>query len=320
MSLVSVIIPVYNTSRWLPRCLGSVREQRLRDLEIVCVDDGSTDVSAEWVAEQVRQDGRIRLISQPNQGLSVARNTGLRATAAPFVYCLDSDDFIHAQLLELAVAALGDRRADFALVDYLKVPPEAHPAEADVVYAEGGAVPTQWMPHPLRAFLRRNESPDIWRFVYRRAALGTLQFVPGLRYEDLDFTYRFLRRVSCGVWLHAPLHFYAQTPNSLLRHPVTCSDLRTYAWIVRHLHQDARGDRTAARLFVRKLFPRILKNMWKRVRNASKDNPELAELAPLSDSLTAGLLRDRVLSLFAFSPKWQWHLLLLLLRGKEAHA
>ena len=180
MPTVSVIIPVYNTSKWLDRCLESVRRQRLGDLEILCVDDGSRDDSAERLTALARQDGRIRVLHQRNKGLSEARNIGLRETSAGLVYFLDSDDFIHEQLLELAVGALeGNPRAAFALVDYLKVASDACPSEATIVYPEGEPPPTRTMANPLREFLKDNESPDVWRFVYRREALGALRFVPG---------------------------------------------------------------------------------------------------------------------------------------------
>ncbi len=306
MPTVSVIIPVYNTSKWLDRCLESVRRQRLRDLEILCVDDGSRDDSAERLAALARQDGRIRVLHQRNKGLSEARNIGLRETSTGLVYFLDSDDFIHEQLLELAVGVLeGNPRAAFALVDYLKVAPDACPSEATIVYPEGEPPPTRTMANPLREFLRDNESPDVWRFVYRREALGALRFVPRLRYEDLDFTYRFLRRVSAGVWIHAPLHFYVQTPNSLLRHPFTEDDARFYVWILRHLRDDFAEMPRAWRLLRRRLYPRVLKAMWKEILKQGANGEDIAALARETWVLTDKLFREHIICRRHFSPKWQ---------------
>ena len=306
MPTVSVIIPVYNTSKWLDRCLESVRRQRLRDLEILCVDDGSRDDSAERLAALARQDGRIRVLHQRNKGLSEARNIGLRETSAGLVYFLDSDDFIHEQLLEFAVAALEKNpQAAFALVDYLKVEPDAHPPEAEAVYPNGRVPSIRTMAHPLREFLRDNESPDVWRFVYRREALGALRFVPRLRYEDLDFTYRFLRRVSAGVWIHAPLHFYVQTPNSLLRHPFTEDDARFYVWILRHLRDDFAETPRAWRLLRRRLYPRVLKAMWKEILKQKAGGANIAALARETWVLTDKLFREHIICRRHFSPKWQ---------------
>lgn len=306
MPTVSVIIPVYNTSKWLDRCLESVRRQRLRDLEILCVDDGSRDDSAERLTALIRQDGRIRVLHQRNKGLSEARNIGLRETSAGLVYFLDSDDFVHEQLLELAVGALeGNPRAAFALVDYLKVAPDACPSEAKIVYPEGALPSTRTMANPLREFLKDNESPDVWRFVYRREALGALRFVPRLRYEDLDFTYRFLRRVATGIWLHAPLHFYVQTPNSLLRHPFTEDDARFYVWILRHLRDDFAETPRAWRLLRRRLYPRVLKAMWKEILKQGANGENIEALARETWVLTDKLFREHIICRRHFSPKWQ---------------
>lgn len=77
-ALVSTIVPVYNSAPWLRRCLDSLRCQSYRNLEIVCVNDGSSDNSLEILEEYAQQDSRIRVVSQSNRGLAAARNTGLQ--------------------------------------------------------------------------------------------------------------------------------------------------------------------------------------------------------------------------------------------------
>ena len=77
--MVSVIIPVYNVEPWLCECLDSAVRQTLREIEIICVNDGSTDASTEILREYAEHDSRIQIISQENRGLSEARNTGVRA-------------------------------------------------------------------------------------------------------------------------------------------------------------------------------------------------------------------------------------------------
>ena len=75
--VVSVIIPVYNVEKYLPRCLDSVLGQSFRDIEVICIDDGSTDSSSEILRSYAQKDARIRIISQENRGVSAARNAGL---------------------------------------------------------------------------------------------------------------------------------------------------------------------------------------------------------------------------------------------------
>ena len=100
MPRVSVIIPVYNTERYLTQCLESIVSQTLEDIEIICVNDGSKDGSADILRDYARRDRRVIVIDQPNQGLSAARNAGASAAAGDYLYFLDSDDYIERDALE----------------------------------------------------------------------------------------------------------------------------------------------------------------------------------------------------------------------------
>lgn len=109
--VVSVIVPFYNTRRFLAKCLASITAQSLDAFEILCVDDGSTDGSAELVESLSKTDPRIRLLRHGrNRGLGAARNTGVRAARADYIAQIDSDDFIDPTMLEVlhATAIAGD--------------------------------------------------------------------------------------------------------------------------------------------------------------------------------------------------------------------
>ena len=98
--LFSVIIPVYNVESYLRDCLDSVLNQTFADWEAICVNDGSTDESASILDECVERDHRIKVITQPNGGLSSARNTGIKATSGDYLLFLDSDDWLETNALE----------------------------------------------------------------------------------------------------------------------------------------------------------------------------------------------------------------------------
>ena len=91
---VSVIIPVYNTEKYVRQAVESIRQQTLKDIEIIIVNDGSTDGSMTILEELAAQDERIKLFSQENQGLSVTRNVGLSHSTGEYVYFMDSDDLL----------------------------------------------------------------------------------------------------------------------------------------------------------------------------------------------------------------------------------
>ncbi len=111
---ISVIIPVYNTSAYLPRCLKSVQGQTYRDLEIILVDDGSTDGSSELCDEYARSDARIKVVHRENGGAAAAKNTGLDAATGDCIGFVDSDDWIEADMYEYLLSLLAKHDADIA--------------------------------------------------------------------------------------------------------------------------------------------------------------------------------------------------------------
>ncbi|MCD7886636.1 MAG: glycosyltransferase [Clostridiales bacterium] len=112
---VSVIIPVYNVERYLAQCLDSILGQTLQDIEVICVDDGSTDGSPAILEEYARQDGRMQVLYQRNQYAGVARNRGLAAAQGDYVIFLDSDDFFAPEMLEKTTQAARERNADIVI-------------------------------------------------------------------------------------------------------------------------------------------------------------------------------------------------------------
>ena len=98
--LVSVIVPVYNCERYISACLDSIINQTLRDIEIVCVNDGSTDSSLDILKSYATSDSRIVVIDQDNMGPGGARNTGLYNSSGKYVIFIDSDDYIDSTMLE----------------------------------------------------------------------------------------------------------------------------------------------------------------------------------------------------------------------------
>ena len=112
---VSVIIPVYNAEAYLEQCLDSVESQTLRDIEIICVDDGSTDASLAILRQHAEKDGRVRILQQKNQYAGVARNNGMAAASGEYYIFLDADDFFESVLLETLYTRGQELNADMVL-------------------------------------------------------------------------------------------------------------------------------------------------------------------------------------------------------------
>lgn len=97
---VSIIVPIYNVAAYLQRCMDSLLNQTLRDIEIILVDDGSPDNCPQMCDEYAKQDNRIKVIHKKNEGLGYARNTGLEATCGEFIAFIDSDDYVDVSMYE----------------------------------------------------------------------------------------------------------------------------------------------------------------------------------------------------------------------------
>lgn len=211
MPSVSIVLPVYNGENYLAEAVDSVIGQAFHDWELIIVDDGSTDSSGAVADKYLMADSRVRVIHAPNGGLSVARNRGIEAARAPWIYFLDADDAMHPFALEalvkaveldsdvdLAVAGFCFDRAQFvgATYDFELMSPERL-VEA-TLYQEPGIVHTAWGK------------------LYRSEIFAKEQFTPGLYYEDLDFFYRYVLHCRATAVSRAPLYFYRQHPASIM--------------------------------------------------------------------------------------------------------
>lgn len=123
--LVSVVLPIYNVEKYLAKCLESVTEQTYRELEIICINDGSPDGSENIVRSFMEKDERIRLINQKNQGLSGARNTGIENASGEYIMFLDSDDWINPETIETALAEIKKENAQLVMWSYIREFPQA---------------------------------------------------------------------------------------------------------------------------------------------------------------------------------------------------
>ena len=116
--MISIIVPVYNAAPYLPQCLDSLVNQTYRDIEIICVNDGSTDNSLDILKAYAERDSRILVIHQENQGLSDARNKGLKNARGEWVMFVDSDDWIDISTCQITLETVHAHQADVVMWTY----------------------------------------------------------------------------------------------------------------------------------------------------------------------------------------------------------
>ncbi|GEM_PF-361190 len=118
MPRVSVIIPCYNVEQYLPECLDSILNQTLKDLEIILINDGSTDGSGQIIDSYAQADPRFIIVHQKNMGVSAARNKGLTLASAPYILFIDSDDWIEAEMIKALYQKAERTSADIVVCNY----------------------------------------------------------------------------------------------------------------------------------------------------------------------------------------------------------
>ena len=119
--LVSIIIPIYNLENYIEYCLNSVVNQTYKELEILCIDDGSTDKSAEIIKRFASSDSRIKYFYQDNAGVSAARNKGLDEATGEYVMFVDGDDYIHSQMVDIMVDTALKSKTECVFCDFMRV-------------------------------------------------------------------------------------------------------------------------------------------------------------------------------------------------------
>ena len=208
---VSVIIPVYNTQALLPRCLESVTAQTLREIEIVCVDDGSTDSSLALLKDWAQRDDRIVVISQANGRQGKARNTALNVARGEYVGMVDSDDYVPADYFEKLYSAACRHNADIAVCGILK---EKLPANKNVISFDAEQVVSA----PTEKLALCKCPPDFYVYnkLYRRSMLEklSLRFAENVQYEDVEFVMRAVCESGAMVTVPGVSYRYVLNPSS----------------------------------------------------------------------------------------------------------
>ena len=217
MPKVSVIIPVYNVEKYLSECLDSVINQTLKDIEIICINDGSTDASGAILDEYAKKDKRIKVFSQKNKGLSVTRNSGLQKSTGDLVYFLDSDDYISPYTLEYLINALIKDNSDIAL-GHVKCFGDV---SADILESKQHGFDyyeKKTGVYKIGLDVRKEMSIISCNKLYRKSIIDQfeIRFPEGLINEDEYWLWAYLIHCNTYSFVDENLYFYLQRPSSIM--------------------------------------------------------------------------------------------------------
>lgn len=220
--MISVIIPVYNVANYLPACLDSVLAQTYRDIEVIVVEDGSTDGSGDICDDYACRDARVSVFHQPNGGPSAARNKGLEMARGEYISFIDCDDVVHERYLEVLLDEMNLHHADIVQSPYQIIPeskrndysPNRLKQPLPKNYQTKVLTSEQAMLSMLYQQGMADSSPCK---LFHRSLFEGLRFPVVYRvYEDLYAMAQVYPHIERMVWIDVPMYFYFKQDNGTL--------------------------------------------------------------------------------------------------------
>lgn len=199
MVKVSIIVPVYNGESYIDRCLDSLLKQTLQDIEIILVNDGSTDDTLKIISKY--EDPKLKVISIENQGQGKARNIGVTYAKGEYLGFVDSDDYVDEKMFQSLYDVTLKSRADLVICPYYRVT-----SQQEILFVE--------MMNCKHDYLNINTSP--WNKLFKTSVWKNhqIQFAENLWYEDLQAVLSFLFVAERVEWTNIPFYYYVQRDNS----------------------------------------------------------------------------------------------------------
>ena len=217
--MISIIVPVYNVESYLKECLESIRQQTFKDIEVILVNDGSTDGSREICERYCEKDIRFRLINQENQGQSVARNRGVKESVGQFIMFVDSDDVINTNVLEVLLPYM---KTDVDIVEcrMTRKKEEFFLNKTSTIVFEGNSKEAI-----LNCIAFKEVKYCAFKKLYRREIVQKIPFLEGYIYEDVFTGINYLKHIRKIVVIDYIGYYYRVHANSTMTKSFNEKDL-----------------------------------------------------------------------------------------------
>ena len=212
MSKVSIIIPVYNVEKYLARCLETLINQTFTDIEIICIDDGSTDNSVKILDNYAAKESRIKVIHQANCGPSVARNRGMKIASGKYISFVDSDDWIDLNFIEKLYNAAEKNNADIAAASIIRK--RQNSEKFRIHYTAEIKVET------LQEKIALCDVPKccyIWNKLYKKTLINDSFFKEGVYFEDVLWLPEVLKKSEKTITVPNINYYYWANPKSIVK-------------------------------------------------------------------------------------------------------
>jgi glycosyltransferase involved in cell wall biosynthesis len=209
---ISIIVPIYNAAKYLPKCIESILNQTHKDLEIILVDDGSTDESGKIADEYSKKDGRIKVIHKEHGGNTEGRNMALKVASGKFIGFVDHDDFIETDMYEILLSALHKYDADIVQCAHYKI------NEKNKIFPRYYSGKTREFDNisALEELItRKSFKNSLWNKIYKKNLIDGIIFPAGRLNKDILFNYKAFARAKKLVSIDIPKYYYLMHKESM---------------------------------------------------------------------------------------------------------
>ena len=210
--LISIIVPIYKTEKYLKRCVDSILRQTYKNLEVILVDDGSPDKSANICDEYQKADGRVRVIHKSNGGLSSARNAGLEVAKGEYIGFVDSDDYIENTMYEILIKACKKYQSKMACCGRYD---EYENRETQISFVENEDEKWDAETAIKNLFLWNNIDSAAWDKIYARELWSEIKYPVGEISEDVPVTVKLIYLSGSIIHVGVPLYHYCHRDASI---------------------------------------------------------------------------------------------------------
>jgi Glycosyltransferases involved in cell wall biogenesis len=306
--LISVIVPVYNVKKYLNRCVNSIVRQTYTNLEIILIDDGSTDGSEDICDVCALKDKRIKVIHKSNGGLSSARNAGLDIAAGEFVSFIDSDDWIEIDTYEYLVKLIKRYNAEVADIECQYANSEndlVKDVKENVRIFRGKDVLWNYFDRGLK--VQNNAPYTVWRKLYKRKVIGEKRFPEGKISEDLQFNYEVLKETNVIVLSNQVKYHYFQNNGGISIGPLNKSNLDLLDICENIYRKEKKNSYKNIKRLTKVKLARSYFSLLARIAKAGYVESDFDDIKKLTQKLTKGLRKNFVILMRSAIPvnrKW----------------
>ena len=212
-NLISVIVPIFNVEKYLERCVNSILRQSYGNIEVVLVDDGSSDGSGLICDSFAKKDSRVKVIHQTNSGVATARNTGLDSSTGDYICFVDSDDYVHPDFIKYLFIKLTENDCDICMCDFVSTEKWEYFKEVDwnkkvSIYDRSKIFDQFYSDIHCHIIV-------LWNKLIKRECIGNIRFDDGFINEDEGTTFKFLYNASKIAFCEESLYYYYSRSDSI---------------------------------------------------------------------------------------------------------